>query len=62
MDLSVKALILNGFSNGVGVAFGSIFGYLALRYFPKVWARVEVGLVSSFVTLGKLIDGKQVGG
>ncbi len=50
MIVSLTQLFLNGLSTGVGVAFGTIFSFIVLRYLPKFWGAAE-GSLTKWITL-----------
>ncbi len=60
MTISLTQLFLNGLSTGVGAAFGTIFSFIVLRYFPKFWGVAE-GNVTKWVSLAvKPMNGNDV--
>jgi ABC-type glycerol-3-phosphate transport system permease component len=48
MTINFEQLLLSGIiagiTGGITVIFTSMAGYIVMRYFPKLWARVESGI------------------
>lgn len=60
LTISLTQLFLNGISTGVGAAFGTIFSFIVLRYFPKLWGVAE-GSVTKWISLTvKPLNGNDV--
>ncbi len=41
MDINFTQIFLQGLGTGVGAVFGTVFTFIVMRYFPKVWGFVE---------------------